>query len=304
MDNIPNNNLNQNIGNDKNSNQVQNQYQNGYINYQQQIQHQYSNGNMNNQGQVPNQYQNVNINNQGQIPNQNQNYDMNYQNQEYQNPKSKKAGTIAAIIIGSVVLTLVSIAIAIIIIQEETTISKKPIIYLYPEEQTEITVKLGKPENVTCSYPKYDDGWTVTANPDGTLIDKDTNRKLYSLYWEGDYTTPIPMDEGFVVKGEDSSKFLEEKLAILGLNEREAEEFIVYWLPVLEKNEYNYIRFASVEEINESMPLEFSTQPDTVIRVLMQFKEVDKDYKVKEQVLETPERKGFVVVEWGGTEIK
>ncbi len=52
------------------------------------------------------------------------------------------------------------------------------------------------------------------------------------------------------------------------------------------------------------MPLEFSIRPDTVIRVLMQFKEVDKDYKVKEQKLETPERKGFVVVEWGGTEIK
>ena len=260
--------------------------------------------NINNQGQIPNQNQNVNINNQGQIPNQYQNYDMNYQNQEYGKQKNKTAVVIVAIIVGTIFLTLCSIGIGLMIIESESHISKKPIIYLYPEEQTEVTVTLGKPENVTCSYPKYEDGWTVTANPDGTLIDKDTNRKLYSLYWEGDYTTPIPMDEGFVVKGEDSSKFLEEKLAILGLNEREAEEFIVYWLPVLEKNEYNFIRFASEEEINESMPLEFSTQPDSVIRVLMQFKEVDKDYKVKEQVLETPKRKGFVVVEWGGTEIK
>ena len=112
------------------------------------------------------------------------------------------------------------------------------------------------------------------------------------------------MNEGFVVKGEDSREFLEEKLAILGLNEREAEEFIVYWLPILEKNEYNYIRFASMEEINESMPLNFSVEPNSLIRVWMQFKAVDKNYKVNEQVLEKPEREGFVAVEWGGTEIK
>ena len=37
------------------------------------------------------------------------------------------------------------------------------------------------------------------------------------------------------------SDSLEEKLAILGLTERESEEFIVYWLPKLEKNKYNYI---------------------------------------------------------------
>ena len=47
----------------------------------------------------------------------------------------------------------------------------------------------------------------------------------------------------------DSNFTKEEKLAILGLNEREAEEFIIYWLPKLESNKYNYIRFATEEEI-------------------------------------------------------
>ena len=274
--------------------------QNGYINYQQQIQHQYSNENMNNQGQVSNQYQNVNGNNQ----NQSLNDDMFYQDLKNKSDAKKSTKAVIFIIVSVLLVTTFSLYFALNYIMEESTISKKPIIYLYPEEQIEVTVTLGKPDNVTCSYPKYDDGWTVLANPDGKLIDKDTNRELYSLYWEGEYTNPIPMDEGFVVKGEDSSEFLEEKLAILGLNEREAEEFIIYWFPQLEENEYNFIRFATKEEIDESMPLEFSVKPDTVIRVLMQFKAVDEDYKVKEQKLETPERKGFVVVEWGGTEIK
>lgn len=48
---------------------------------------------------------------------------------------------------------------------------------------------------------------------------------------------------------------MEEKLAILGLNDREAEEFIIYWLPKLQENEYNYTIFASMDEINENMPL-------------------------------------------------
>jgi hypothetical protein len=52
------------------------------------------------------------------------------------------------------------------------------------------------------------------------------------------------------------------------------------------------------------MPLEFSTQPDTLIRVLMTYKGLDTPIDVKEQQLETPERTGFVAVEWGGTEIK
>ena len=180
----------------------------------------------------------------------------------------------------------------------------KPIIYLYPETTTELSIKVGKPENITCSYPKYKNGWKVIANPDGTLIDTNTGRKLYSLYWEGIHSEPSNFEDGFVVKGNDTIEFLEEKLEILGLNEIEAEEFIVYWLPKLQENKYNYIRFATVDEINKNMPLEFSVEPDTIIRVLMQYKALDNYIEVNEQKLETPERTGFVAVEWGGTEIK
>ena len=112
------------------------------------------------------------------------------------------------------------------------------------------------------------------------------------------------MSEGFVVEGKDTIKFLEEKLETLGLTDIEAEEFIVYWLPKLQENKYNYIRFATIEEINNYMPLEFSVEPDTLIRVLMQYKPLDEYIEVKEQELVTPERNGFTVVEWGGTEIK
>lgn len=182
-------------------------------------------------------------------------------------------------------------------------VEKKPVIYLYPTEETDVDVELGAPEKLTVSYPKYQDAWKVTASPDGKLVDRATGRKLYSLYYETNYTSSKGVrEEGFVVKGTDSAKFLEEKLATLGLNEYEAEEFIVYWLPQLEKNAYNYIYFASAAEIAENMPLKVSPAPATVIRVNMEFKALDAPIQVKEQQLpETPIRQGFTLVEWGGT---
>lgn len=181
----------------------------------------------------------------------------------------------------------------------------KPVIYLYPTKETETSVKLLNAERITCSYPKYVDEWNVLAKPNGDLTDLDTGRNLYSLYYESEGVEKFNISqEGFVVKGEDSAKFLEEKLAVLGLTEREAEEFIIYWLPKLESNKYNYIRFATDEEINNNMPLEISPKPDTIIRVLMTFKGLENPIEVEEQKLYTPERKGFTVVEWGGTEIK
>lgn len=187
---------------------------------------------------------------------------------------------------------------------DDSLIVYKPIIYLYPKEQMELCVTLGAADNITCSYPIYQNGWNVIANPDGSLKDMKTGRNLYALYWEGIYTAKSNLESGFVVKGTDTITFLEEKLAMLGLSDKEAEEFIIYWLPKLQENEYNYIRFATMDEINESMPMEFSIKPDTLIRVWMEFKALDKEIKIPEQLIETPKREGFVVVEWGGTEIK
>ena len=183
-------------------------------------------------------------------------------------------------------------------------ISYKPIIYLYPEKETEVSVSLGYPELLTTVYPDYNNGWNVLARPDGSLIDLSTGRNLYALYWEGNTVEKPEMDEGFVVAGKDSARFLEEKLAILGLSDREAEEFIVYWLPKLESSPFNLIRFETSEEIEKNMPLSVSPAPDMVIRVMMDFVPLDKRTNVPEQILPTtPKRSGFTVVEWGGSEL-
>ena len=68
--------------------------------------------------------------------------------------------------------------------------------------------------------------------------------------------------------------------------------------------ENSYIRFYAKEEIDEMMPLEINPEPETLIRVLMGWKKLDKNIEVKEQELEKVQRTGYTVVEWGGTEIK
>ena len=181
--------------------------------------------------------------------------------------------------------------------------SFKPVIYLYPEDEKEVTVKLGKKENLTCTYPKYKDGWKVLAKPSGDLIELETGKELYSLYWEGKNNVKHDLTEGFIVEGENAASFLEDKLEILGLNSREKQEFIIYWLPELEANKLNYIRFETKEQIDEDMPLEITPVPDTIIRIMMVVKKINKPLDVKEQVLTSVERKGFTVVEWGGTRI-
>ena len=179
----------------------------------------------------------------------------------------------------------------------------KPVIYIYPTEEIDVTVKLSKPEDLTTTYPKYNNEWKVKALTDGTLIDHN-NKKYYALYWESENNRKNPIKkDGFVVKGEDTASFLEEKLGILGLNYKERNEFIMYWLPKLENNKYNYIRFQTLAEMDKNMKLDINPKPDTLIRVRMEYLGLKDKIDIKEQKLTRVTRKGYTVVEWGGTNI-
>lgn len=180
----------------------------------------------------------------------------------------------------------------------------KPVIYLYPEKKQDISVKIKfKNGDFTCTYPEYNNGWNVTAYPNGRIINKSDNDEYSYLYWEGEGAIKYDFSSGFVVKSEDTAEFLKETLSYMGLTPKEYNEFIVYWLPIMQKNEYNLISFQT-DNYEESAKLEISPKPDSMLRVFMAFKEVDKNTVVPEQKLETFKRNGFTVIEWGGTEVK
>ena len=183
----------------------------------------------------------------------------------------------------------------------EPGVAYKPVIYLYPEQKTEVSVRLQLNGHLTCTYPAYQDGWRVTAAPNGTLTDAAGMTYNY-LYWEGKTDTQYDFSEGFCVPGKDTAAFLEQALHQLGLTRREANEFIVYWLPQMEANAYNVISFQQ-ERYTQAAKLNISPEPDTLIRVFMAWKPSDAPAEIPPQALDGQERTGFTVVEWGGTKV-
>ena len=176
---------------------------------------------------------------------------------------------------------------------------RKPIIYLYPTATTSISVQLQKPENFTTTYPLYGDGWRVTAQPDGNLSDA-SGKQYYALYWEGKDTSPYDFSTGFYVTKDTAVHVLEKQLTKIGLSSRERNEFMIYWLPVLRDIGQSVIHFRLTDELQSRNKLTISPAPDSLLRVAMDIKPVRRPVVLPAQKLDSFERKGFAVVEWGG----
>lgn len=185
--------------------------------------------------------------------------------------------------------------------QEET---KKPVIYLYPTVNKEVTVKIDYKGKINATYPDYNDGWNVIASPSGKIINKADNKEYSYLFWEGKSgKTNWDLSKGYVVKGKDTEKFLQNKLSELRLKPSEYNEFIVYWLPSMENNKYNLITFQN-EAYENIAKLNIIPKPDSMLRVFMVFKALTKPIDIDKPKIKPFERTGFTVVEWGGTELK
>lgn len=179
----------------------------------------------------------------------------------------------------------------------------KPVIYLYTENPMNVRVQMNLHKTrFLVVYPDFNEEntWNVHASPNGDILIKD---RIYPyLYWEAESYVPQEMNEGFVVKAENAAKFLEEKLKILGLNEKESTDCITYWLHVLYRNKLSLCTFQS-KKFFDNYELNITPKPTTVIRVYISIKKLNEPVDIKEQKLETIERKGFTVVEWGGSNL-
>ncbi|WP_295088299.1 dockerin type I repeat-containing protein [Ruminococcus sp.] len=184
-------------------------------------------------------------------------------------------------------------------------VAAKPVIYLYPEKETDVHVELELTEaNLSTTYPKYNNGWDVTAYPNGSLLNKADGTHHKYLFWDAvNCRTRFDLSKGFCVAGSDTEDFLKEKLTYMGLTEEEMNEFIVYWLPRMEHNAYNLISFQK-DAYTNSAKLDITPTPDSLLRIFMTYVPLEDAMDVQPQQLETFQRKGFTVVEWGGCEIK
>jgi len=187
-------------------------------------------------------------------------------------------------------------------VQNQEINDLKPVIYLYPDEETKVNVTLDYNGELTCTYPQSEGTWEVLAKPDGTLFDLNDNKEYSYLFWEGISKMDYDFTEGFIVKGEDTKDFLQEKLEYMGLTPREYNEFIVFWLPQMQSNKYNLISF-QFENYTNNAKLTITPKPDSILRVYMAYMPIDKPFEIKEQKLKSFKRDGFTVIEWGGSEV-
>ncbi len=188
---------------------------------------------------------------------------------------------------------------------EHPVIMRKPVIYVYPEKTTEVNIKLDLKGRLDFTYPKYNNGWNFTADPDGTI--HQDNKKYHYLFWDGTSNIPdskINWNEGFIVDKDNLINFFEEKLSQMGLKSNEIEDYITYWCPLMSVNKNNYVHFIFNEEYNEYASLTITPKPDVMFRVFMLWSNADNKtgLKLKEQTIQSFTRTGFSLVEWGGAE--
>jgi hypothetical protein len=176
----------------------------------------------------------------------------------------------------------------------------KPVIYLYPEKTTDVNVQVFPAGGFTKTEPAYKNGWNVKASPNGDIYNYDDKINYPYLFWEGHalgYNMPTT---GFVVEASKVESFLRDKLSKQGLIGREIDEFVEFWAPKMTEAPYYFVTFVPQADFEKLAPLSVSPKPDTVIRVFMDYQPLEKPVRVKEQILRTPVRNGFTVVEWGG----
>ncbi|MFZ2206740.1 MAG: hypothetical protein WA061_01170 [Microgenomates group bacterium] len=205
----------------------------------------------------------------------------------------------------------------------------KPVVYLYPEKPTNIHLSFTTPISLDTNIPAYKNGWFVQAAPNGTLTDlqpqytdcdeiditkfgseyalnacKDNSYPY--IYWSGkSLTHSYPtIDGGWVISKNQISLFLSDKLAQMGLNEKEIRDMTEYWVPEMNKKNTPYYRisFIQTKEMNDFIPMDVNPKPDSIIRVFLDYKALNTKpiQELKPQNLVRFERKGFTLVEWGG----
>lgn len=159
-----------------------------------------------------------------------------------------------------------------------------------------VTLSFPMGSRMTDSKPAYpDSGWQVTVEPSG-LIDG----TWPCLFYECTLPNYMQSDSGWCVEQNKLEDFFRTTLTGYGLTGPEIKDFLEYWLPILGESDY-YLVFPQPEEImGPLIELTFSQPPDTRLRLHFLFQGIDSYKTIKAPFIQSTERAGFTVIEWGG----
>lgn len=177
----------------------------------------------------------------------------------------------------------------------------KPAIYLYPQERTEVHVRVEPKGYLTLTIPEYPkEGWMVTANPSGEI---ESSGRIYPyLYYESkirDVEVRKPQN-GYIVEFQKLSELYSNILPKLGLNDVQTNDFKEYWGKALPNAPYYFVGVMEQKDIDAIEPLTITPNPESIIRVRLYFEALKHPIEVQQPTLFAPQKQGFTVVEWGG----
>ncbi len=173
----------------------------------------------------------------------------------------------------------------------------KPNIYLYPTEAMDVAVSLSFPMGgqVVTSIPEYGNGWQVHVDTNG-LID---NSYTY-LFYESTQPDVWQKQQGWVIEQGLLEEFFEEKMAAYGFNAQEIADFVNYWIPRLDNDNYYAIYPQTQSIIEEVIQLQLSEEPGQLLRLFFVIEgEYDQQDTPAEPRIDSFLREGYVVTEWG-----
>ena len=173
----------------------------------------------------------------------------------------------------------------------------KPNIYLYPVDDTQVSVTFERAELLTVTDPPYENGWLAEAHHDGTL---EVNGQSFGYLFYESLTDPndYQTDEGFVIPADTREAEFNRILTEYGLNDTEIRDFCKFWCEKLDEG-CDYAMYPQTDDtLDKTMPLDISPAPDSKLRIWFAF--VKNGTPGNTPDTERFDRTGFTAVEWGG----
>lgn len=167
-----------------------------------------------------------------------------------------------------------------------------PNIYLYPETETNVTVNLDFPHGeLTTSNPPYNHGWNVSINTNGII-----NGQYGYLFYEGEISQRLEAKEGWLLDGSNLEAEFRELMAELGFQGREIDDFMEYWMPLMEGSPWYAVYPQNPEMVTT---LNITPAPQNVLRYHFVVRALTQPITIPQPTIVPFARNGFTVVEWG-----
>jgi hypothetical protein len=184
-----------------------------------------------------------------------------------------------------------------------------PAIYLYPESQMDVTVRLrfGGSGFMTASFPQYNDGWRIRVDP---AIPYRRYRELFGaqhhypfLDYDGLREGPYQKDAGWCIETSAFMEWQRESLRALNFPAEAIEDAVYHYGRLLADKrivERHLLVYPQPKPIvDQAVALEISPKPEYVYRLWFYIVPSERAITLRTPQLERVQSQGFSAIELG-----